>query len=175
MNLNWFFHYSFMTSNRVTSLWTFLFVLSKLPELGDTLFIVLRKTPLTFLHCYHHVLTLVFCWYCTSEHASSGRWFTVMNTFVHSFMYLYYAGKAMKIRIPRGIAIVITCSQTGQMIVGNYVNYKMYTYLANNRPCGTSTTSLAVASFMYLSYLLLFIRFFYFAYIKNKKKDKKKL
>ena len=32
--------------------WTFMFALSKVPELGDTLFIVLRKQPLIFLHWY---------------------------------------------------------------------------------------------------------------------------
>jgi elongation of very long chain fatty acids protein 6 len=31
-------------------LWTFLFCMSKLAELGDTIFIVLRKRPLIFLH-----------------------------------------------------------------------------------------------------------------------------
>jgi hypothetical protein len=30
--------------------WTLAFVLSKLPELGDTAWIVLRKRPLIFLH-----------------------------------------------------------------------------------------------------------------------------
>lgn len=41
---------SFIEKDRVSGFWTFMFVLSKVPELGDTIFIVLRKQPLIFLH-----------------------------------------------------------------------------------------------------------------------------
>lgn len=43
---------SYIEQDRVCGFWTWLFVLSKLPELGDTIFIVLRKQPLIFLHWY---------------------------------------------------------------------------------------------------------------------------
>lgn len=35
----------------------------QVPELVDTLFIVLRKKPLIFLHWYHHITVLLFCWH----------------------------------------------------------------------------------------------------------------
>ena len=43
---------SFIEKDRVAGYWTFMFVMSKVPELGDTIFIVLRKQPLIFLHWY---------------------------------------------------------------------------------------------------------------------------
>ena len=43
---------SYLTTNKVSALWTWLFIASKIPELGDTAFIVLRKQKLIFLHWY---------------------------------------------------------------------------------------------------------------------------
>ena len=48
----WYF--SFITNDRVSGFWASLFVLSKVPELGDTFFILLRKQPLIFLHWWVH-------------------------------------------------------------------------------------------------------------------------
>ncbi|KAF2898695.1 hypothetical protein ILUMI_07480, partial [Ignelater luminosus] len=62
---------SFIEQDRVASFWTYMFILSKLPELGDTVFIVLRKQPLIFLHWYHHITVLLYCWYSYSEKAAS--------------------------------------------------------------------------------------------------------
>ena len=43
------FH-SYVEVDRVSGFWSSLFVLSKVPELGDTIFIILRKQQLRFLH-----------------------------------------------------------------------------------------------------------------------------
>merc|ERR1719282_2311181 len=109
---------SFLSADHVTALWTWLFVLSKLPELVDTVFIVLRKQKLIFLHWYHHVTVLIYCWYSFSEYTAPARWFVVMNFCVHSLMYSYYFLKAMRIKVPRSIAMVITTLQLLQMVVG---------------------------------------------------------
>jgi elongation of very long chain fatty acids protein 6 len=44
-----------------TRVW--LFMASKVPETIDTLFIVLRRQQLIFLHWYHHASVLVYCFY----------------------------------------------------------------------------------------------------------------
>ena len=42
-------------------------------ELGDTVFIVLRKTNLIFLHWYHHIATLIYCWNAYAEQTGTGE------------------------------------------------------------------------------------------------------
>ena len=44
----------------------------KIPELIDTVFIVLRKKPLIFLHWYHHVTVVLYCWHSFAQRSSAG-------------------------------------------------------------------------------------------------------
>merc|ERR1711962_1376212 len=127
---------SFIHSNKVSGYWTWLFTLSKMPELGDTVFIVLRKQQLIFLHWYHHLTVLIYVFYCFSQFTSCARWFMVMNYFVHSLMYSYYALRAMKVKVPRGVAMSITSLQLLQMVVGCVINYLAFQF----KRSGFSTT-----------------------------------
>ncbi|VDK63109.1 unnamed protein product [Anisakis simplex] len=90
----------------VAAFWALLFGLSKIVELGDTLFIVLRKKPLIFLHYYHHAAMLICSAHTGAEHAASGRFVVTMNFFVHSIMYSYYASTAYGFRPPKFVNIV---------------------------------------------------------------------
>ena len=39
----------------------YMFMLSKFPELVDTVLLVLRGRPVPFLHWYHHITVLLYC------------------------------------------------------------------------------------------------------------------
>lgn len=160
---------SFIEETKVSGFWTWMFTLSKLPELGDTIFIILRKQNLIFLHWYHHMTVLLFAWYSYTEHIAPARWFMVMNYVVHSFMYTYYAMRAMRIYIPRTIAMMITSSQILQMIAGGIVSYWAYQVRLRGDFCQISVDTAKLAVLMYLSYFVLFAKYFYNAYILPKR------
>ena len=136
---------------------------------------MLRKQRLIFLHWYHHVTVLIYCWYSFSEYTAPARWFVVMNFTVHSLMYTYYAFRALRFvnnsdpmpvlaqfvprfRIPKYVAMVITTLQLVQMVVGCLVNYIAYTLKKRGVECGVSNTNLKMSLLMYTSYFVLFAR-----------------
>jgi len=156
---------SYVEVDRVSGFWSSLFVLSKVPELGDTIFIILRKQQLKFLHWYHHLTVLIYSWYSFSEYSGQARWFIVMNYLVHSMMYSYYALKAMRFRVPRGVAMFITSIQLTQMVVGCVVNYIAHVMKQDGLECHVSDRNIKLSFLMYTSYFVLFGHFFYHAYI----------
>lgn len=164
---------SYVENSRVSGYWTWLFTLSKVPELGDTLFIVLRKQRLIFLHWYHHITVLLFTWYSYSEHISPGRWYICMNYLVHSFMYSYYFMRASGIRVPKQVAMGITVSQILQMVIGCFVTYYGYTLNQRGEYCQIPEATAKLALCMYGSYFLLFARFFVNSYFGPKIRTQK--
>ena len=155
-----------------TFVWAFLFALSKIVELGDTVFIVLRKQPLIFLHWYHHITVMVYVWYGTAYLVAPARPFIAMNFCVHSLMYTYYALKAMRMYVPRWVSMVLTTLQISQMVVGIVVNVQAYNVFQKGQPCQQSKSNLICSLLMYASYFVLFVKYFYNAYMTPKRRTK---
>jgi len=142
-----------------TGLWVMLFIFSKLPELVDTVFIVLRKRPLIFLHWYHHVTVLFFCWNAYATLAGTGLYFVAMNYSVHALMYGYYCLTALNMCPKSFPTILITLSQILQMFVGTGVCISAWYYWYQGAACHNDITNLCCGGVMYGSYLYLFVSF----------------
>jgi elongation of very long chain fatty acids protein 6 len=139
-------------------------------ELMDTFFIVIHKKPLIFLHWYHHISVLLFCWQSYVSHSPVGIIFCVMNYAVHSFMYFYYFLMAIH-KKPKFInALYITLAQISQMVVGVVVTLiscyliwfdkEVASLRGTDEECKLKPGNIVGALVMYGSYLFLFLQFF---------------
>ena len=156
-------------------LWVMLFIYSKVPELIDTVFIVLRKKKLIFLHWYHHVTVLLYCWHAFSTLAGTGLYFVAMNYSVHAVMYGYYCLQALHM-LPRSFpTVLITVAQITQMFVGTGVCMSAWFYKLSNQPCHNETSNLVAGGIMYGSYLYLFCDFAFGRYLRKTDKAPKKV
>jgi len=115
---------------------------------------------LIFLHWYHHITVLLFCWFSFADASSTGLYFVAMNYSVHALMYGYYFLSAIK-AWPKWLpASVITIAQIAQMIVGTTICIMSYIYLRDDQPCAVSKGGVIAGALMYGSYLYLFADFF---------------
>jgi len=176
--------------NTPAGFWTFWFCMSKIPELLDTAFIVLRKKPLITLHWYHHFTVMLFCWQAWASCTLNGLIFAAMNLTVHAVMYTFYALAAFGYR-PNNFAMFITMGQISQMIVGTAVTtyvtldklywhpinfkdidlalkippwFEMKTAQPDGGGCFVSSSNALAGLVMYGSYLFFFVHFFIKAY-----------
>ncbi|KAF3704086.1 Elongation of very long chain fatty acids protein 6 [Channa argus] len=156
----------------ITKFWAYAFTLSKASELVDTVFIVLRKQPLIFLHWYHHITVLLYTWYTYKGQVAGCSWFMTMNFLVHSIMYSYFAARAAGVRVPRPFAMIITAFQILQMVIGLLIQGLVFLWL-HEEDCPSQVDNIFWGSLMYFSYLVLFASFFYNSYLRGSSGDKR--
>lgn len=163
------------------SVWTFFFVVSKVVEFGDTLFVVLRKKPLILLQYYHHLASMLYCWYGTLivyRLNNTNVYFTAMNLAVHSVMYSWYAATRTGWRSPKLLMMLVTLLQLVQMVAGVLI-VLVAAFGDPASGCGRWADAehlmgMRACLFMYFSYLVLFALLFYDNYLAKKKPHKAK-
>jgi len=136
------------------------FGLSKYLELFDTLFLILRKREVTFLHWYHHTTVLCYTWFSLVIMTPPGAIFGMINTFVHTIMYWYYFLAAKGKRPTWGKFVTIV--QLSQMVLGVSITSSWaYNYLTGVYcPMGHPQAYMLSSLVLYGSYFLLFLQFY---------------
>ncbi|NXP23868.1 ELOV6 protein, partial [Scytalopus superciliaris] len=154
----------------ISKLWVYLFVLSKAAELGDTVFIVLQKKKLTFIHWYHHLVTLLSTWFTCKSMVPGLVWIAALNYSIHFLTYGYYTVTAMGIRVPTSIAMTVTTLQMVQLTAFVIINVLILVWKSNT--CYAPWPEWFVTSFFYVSLLALFCNFFSKTYLSSTWKSK---
>ena len=145
--------------------WYWMFTMSKVPELIDTMFIILRGGKLIYLHWLHHLLTLCFCYYVYGDVPATAQWMVNMNFLVHSLMYFYYTLKSMGIKIPLLFSLSITMLQIIQMAFGISIHYAIICRKLSAQPCDISLSGAFAGLSLYTIFLVLFGNYFLRNYI----------
>lgn len=70
--------------------WSYIYYLSKFYELLDTVILILKNRPLTFLHVFHHATVIFMCFFWLQYSQSLQIIALLTNTGVHVIMYTYY-------------------------------------------------------------------------------------
>jgi hypothetical protein len=166
-------------SNTTIGFWVTAFILSKVPELLDTVFLVLQKKPVIFLHWFHHATVMLYCWHAYTNMVGVGWYFVAMNFTVHGVMYGYYFMMALSDRtrkMVRPYAQFITTIQIVQMLIGAAVTVMVRIYAsgegADSCP-GYHEVNNQLGFAMYGVYFFLFAQLFYRLYMSPTATKKK--
>ncbi|XP_068599352.1 ELOVL fatty acid elongase 8b [Brachionichthys hirsutus] len=148
--------------------WWFFF--SKVVELSDTVFFILRKknNQVTFLHVYHHG-TMIFNWWAGVKYVAGGQSFFIglVNTFVHIVMYSYYGLAAIGPDMQKYLwwKRYLTSLQLLQFLLFLlHTGYNLFT------ECDFPDAMNTVVFGYCVTLIILFSRFYYQSYLSKKQK-----
>ncbi|KAI8372774.1 ELO family [Radiomyces spectabilis] len=151
-------------------------------ELLDTVFLVLRKKRLEFLHYFHHSMTLLLCFIIQNEQPGATWVPIVLNLWVHVLMYYYYYRTAAGVHI--WWKKYLTTMQITQFVLDlTVIVFCSYTYFASHYfprmphlgHCTATDFSAIFAPALLGSYLVLFINFYRLTYQSKQSHRRKRL
>jgi len=145
--------------------WFYIFFLSKFYEFVDTYILLLRKKPITFLHCFHHFITGFVC-YIGLTGEFSIQWVVIgLNGGVHVLMYYYYLAQTLGKDV--WWKKHLTMVQIFQFVL-DLLSMTLWLVMKLGRDCSGDLPSMIFAEGVLLSFLVLFINFYFKSYTGKK-------
>lgn len=137
------------------------FYLSKYWEWVDTAFLITAKKEVSWLQYTHHMSTAILVFANISPVISSASLLACFtNTFVHVFMYLYYAFPHALRKYRKWITTI--------QIIQHCMCLTGFTYIyLNLDSCVTTTMGIKMALALYVMYLTFFVLFYIVQYVQT--------
>lgn len=149
----------------------YIFFLTKLVELLDTIFFVLRKksSQVTFLHVFHHSVVPMFCWLgIKMAPGGPNGFFPLINSFIHVIMYSYYGLTTFGPRVQPYLwwKKYLTTLQMVQflLVMGNAAKTSL------SQDCRFPVGFAYLQAFVAFAFLILFAMFYKDAYQKKRER-----
>jgi len=153
--------------------WLYIFYLSKYYEFLDTLLQIFRKRQLIFLHCYHHIATVIIVYWAVLDELSIQWMAVVTNGVVHVIMYAYYGLVTIDIR--PSWKKYVTRLQIYQFFIDIGVPFYWVILRLSGWPCPGTYKLYVFGEIVVVSFLLLFVKFYRDEYTKHRQvNDSKK-
>jgi hypothetical protein len=169
-------HYSICAEDAWTPRMEFYYLVNysfKFWELLDTVFLVLKKKPLQFLHVFHHSATALLCFTQLNGRTTISWTVISLNLLVHVIMYYYYYATAggAKFWWKKYLTSLQITQFVIDLILVYFGTYERMAFLYfKNLPfidnCAGSQTAAWFGCGLLTSYLGLFINFYFQTYKK---------
>ncbi|KAL0273445.1 UNVERIFIED_CONTAM: hypothetical protein PYX00_006106 [Menopon gallinae] len=144
-----------------------IYFLSKITELADTVFFVLKKKHkhISLLHVFHHAAMPFSVWFGVKYHPGGNlAFFGLPNLFVHTWMYLYYFVAALG---PKYQKYIWWKRHITQMQLAQFIIVMMYMLFVAIK-CDVNKTLLLWTILMDIAFVVLFVDFYWKTYVKKK-------
>ncbi|XP_049866230.1 uncharacterized protein LOC126366929 [Pectinophora gossypiella] len=163
-------HYPMDTKDPMLIFGTYIYFFTKITELLDTVFFVLRKknNQITFLHVFHHASMVLYMWsYLKYAAGGDGAVLAFLNCIVHVTMYTYYLLAGLGPRFQKYLwwKKYVTELQLIQFLLMLF--YNVWTFFSPR--CRFSPVFTGIISFNVTVYLALFLNFYVSSYKKKNK------
>jgi len=126
-------------------LWVGVFVCTRIFQLLDTMFIILRKKPLQVVHWFQHVTMLIYCWDAFATRSPLLLGIAGANFTLNAIMYGSLCLVALKLKVVNlsAVPLMITVMQICESFMGLVLCSVSLFFIMKGSDCGNPRNTIA--------------------------------
>jgi elongation of very long chain fatty acids protein 6 len=155
--------------------WIVVFVLCRIFQLLDTMFIILRKKPLPVVHWFQHVTMVLYCWDGFATRSPTLVFIAGANYMLNAMMYGSWCLVALKLKVVNlsAVPLMITVMQICESVMGLGLCCVSLHHIMGGATCGSPRNTIAgimiYGSILFLQGSLEWNKYLMAVRLKNRK------